>query len=216
MVGLFKPSLTLGASKFWNSNPRVQNMRTEWKTTKYQQSENNEKKWNQVLKLASKTRKAKSQMDPFQNLGSYETKFWNWHLRQGRPSLRWIHFKTRENHETKFWNWHLRQGRPSLRWIHFKTREKHETKSWNWHLRQGRPNLRWIHFKTWENHETQLWNWHLRQGRPSLRWIHKKQVLKLASKTRKTKSQMDPLQNHGNYESKFWDGHPRQGRPSPR
>ena len=162
MVGLFKPSLTLGASKFWNSNPRVQNMRTEWKTTKYQQSENNEKKWNQVLKLASKTRKAKSQMDPFQNSG------------------------------------------------------KHETKSWNWHLRQGRPSLRWIHFKTWENHETQLWNWHLRQGRPSLRWIHKKQVLKLASKTRKTKSQMDPLQNHGNYESKFWDGHPRQGRPSPR
>ena len=68
MVGLFKPSLTLGASKFWNSNPRVQNMRTEWKTTKYQQSENNEKKWNQVLKLASKTRKAKSQMDPFQNI----------------------------------------------------------------------------------------------------------------------------------------------------
>ena len=73
MVGLFKPSLTLGASKFSNSNPRVQNMRTEWKTTKYQQSENNEKKWNQVLKLASKTRKAKSQMDPFQNSG----KTWN-------------------------------------------------------------------------------------------------------------------------------------------
>ena len=91
MVGLFKPSLTLGASKFWNPEHahRMKNNQvpTEWKQWK---------KWNQVLKLASKTRKAKSQMDPFQILGSYETKFWNWHLRQGRPSLRWIHFKTME------------------------------------------------------------------------------------------------------------------------
>ena len=127
---------------------------------------------------------------------NYETKFWNWHLRQGRPSLGWFHFKARGHYETKFWNWHLRQGRPSLRWIQF----QNSGQLWNQVLNLASKTKKVKSQMGPFQNQGKLWN----------------QVLKLASRTRKAKSQMDPFQNLGNYESKFWHGHRRQGRPSPR